>query len=358
MPSAVAGYSAALVAVLGFGSNFIPAKRINSGDGMFFQWCMCCAIWMTGLLTQIGVGKLIGGAYNPSFEPFAMLGGFFWCTGNCLALVVINLIGMGLGLLIWGATNMLCGWASGTWGWFGIEKDEVSNPVLNYLGVVVAVVALLLYMNVGTEDSDEPSASSGPSGSSSGAGGDLSAGLLEDGVVTPSKAAVNSPKEDSGAGTGKRILGMGLAALAGCCMGFNFDPVEVLKADGGNHSPNSVDYTYSHFSGIFLSSSVYLILYCANKFRIGETPYVTPDIVIPAILAGLGWAIAEIAWFIGNDNLSLAVSFPIITSGPGIVGAIWGVFLFQEVKGRTNLLRLVAACCTSVVAVVMIALSK
>lgn len=264
---------------------------------------------------------------------------------------------MGLGLLIWGATNMLCGWASGTFGWFGIEKDEVSKPALNYAGVIVAVVALLLYMNVGTEDSDEPSASSGPSSTASGAGGDLSAGLLEDGA-TPSKASVNSAREESSPGTGKRLLGMGLAALAGCCMGFNFDPVEVLKADGGSHSPDSVDYTFSHFSGIFLSSSLYLILYCVYRSRRGEVPYVTPEIVIPAILAGLGWAVAEIAWFIGNDNLSLAVSFPIITSGPGIVGAIWGVFLFQEVKGRANLLRLVAACCTSVVAVVMIALSK
>ena len=39
-----------------------------------------------------------------------------------MSLLAINYIGMGLGLLLWGSTNMLLGWASGTFGFFGIEK--------------------------------------------------------------------------------------------------------------------------------------------------------------------------------------------------------------------------------------------
>ena len=31
------GYIAALIAVLGFGSNFIPAKKVDTGDGLYFQ---------------------------------------------------------------------------------------------------------------------------------------------------------------------------------------------------------------------------------------------------------------------------------------------------------------------------------
>ena len=31
------GYIAALIAVLGFGSNFIPAKKVDTGDGIYFQ---------------------------------------------------------------------------------------------------------------------------------------------------------------------------------------------------------------------------------------------------------------------------------------------------------------------------------
>ena len=45
-----------------------------------------------------------------------MLGGFLWCTGNMMCGPVINLIGLSMGLLIWGSFNMVCGWASGTFG--------------------------------------------------------------------------------------------------------------------------------------------------------------------------------------------------------------------------------------------------
>ena len=53
--------------------------------------------------------------YAVKFIPYAVLGGALWATGNTLAVPVINLIGLGLALLIWGATNMLMGWATGVW---------------------------------------------------------------------------------------------------------------------------------------------------------------------------------------------------------------------------------------------------
>ena len=83
--------------------------------------------------------------YAVKFIPYAVLGGALWATGNTLAVPVINLIGLGLALLIWGATNMLMGWATGVFGLFGTEKDHLENEALNYAGVSLAVVALLIF---------------------------------------------------------------------------------------------------------------------------------------------------------------------------------------------------------------------
>ena len=47
------GYLAVAIAVLFFGSNFVPVKRYDTGDGMFFQWVMCCAIFIVGLVVQL-----------------------------------------------------------------------------------------------------------------------------------------------------------------------------------------------------------------------------------------------------------------------------------------------------------------
>ena len=63
----------AIAAVL-FGSMFVPAKKFESGDGMFFQWIMCIAICCFGMVVNIIRS-------SPQFEPIAMLGGMTWAIG-------------------------------------------------------------------------------------------------------------------------------------------------------------------------------------------------------------------------------------------------------------------------------------
>jgi hypothetical protein len=121
------GLGATAVATLFFGSNFVPVKRFETYDGMYYQWVMCAAIWLVGLLIQLILfaappasdegcegGELLCGRpdpYSVKFVPMAALGGALWATGNTLSVPVINSIGLSLGLLIWGSANMLMGCA-------------------------------------------------------------------------------------------------------------------------------------------------------------------------------------------------------------------------------------------------------
>lgn len=63
-------------------------------------------------------------------------------------------------------------------------------------------------------------------------------------------------------------------------------------------------------------------------------------------------------WFVANAKLSFSVSFPIMTSLPGLVGALWGVLVFGEIRGRSNYVLLVVSGVMRLVAVGLIALSK
>ena len=98
------GYVAVAVAVLFFGTNFVPVKRFETGDGMFFQWVMCSAIFCWGLVLQLilfglqpagdcvpGVlgcrAALTNGRVDPyavKFIPQAAAGGALWATGNTM----------------------------------------------------------------------------------------------------------------------------------------------------------------------------------------------------------------------------------------------------------------------------------
>ena len=50
------GFLCAAVAVICFGSNFVPVKKYETGDGMFFQWVMCTCIWLAGFIVNIVQG--------------------------------------------------------------------------------------------------------------------------------------------------------------------------------------------------------------------------------------------------------------------------------------------------------------
>lgn len=75
------GYIGAALAVIFFGSNFIPVKKFDTGDGLFFQWVMCVGIWLVGVV--INVVQL-----QPPFFVPALLGGFLWTTGEEAARVI------------------------------------------------------------------------------------------------------------------------------------------------------------------------------------------------------------------------------------------------------------------------------
>ena len=162
------GWVCIAISTLFFGSNFVPVKRYETHDGMFFQWVMCAAIFLVGLFVQFTLftfpelvptdGHWEGGNQTTrhwvpngtdsgrpngagvTFMPLATVGGVLWATGNTLSVPVINSIGFGLGQLIWNSANMLMGWASGKFGLFiGSQyADEITYPNLNYAGVALA----------------------------------------------------------------------------------------------------------------------------------------------------------------------------------------------------------------------------
>ena len=357
-----------------------------------------------------------------------MIGGFLWCTGNMLSVPVIKLIGLSLGLLIWGTTNMLMGWSSGTFGLFGLNSHTPDNVALNYCGVCVAVCALALYTQIRATN---PKDDDGDDDVQVKADDDKTVSLLDNTTPTPdAEDDVEKPKirsmsgdpeldrmfshyasndhaslssatprllgidpymkkskshgnklyqlaqEESGSKAEesnlmdgvdqdgntfidrlpkrqKRVLGVCMAAVAGILFGTNFDPPQYL-VDHGLGPTNMLDYVWSHFCGIFLTSTFYFLVYCYFK----KEPIVNKELILPGFLSGVMWAIADTCWFYANSKLSMQVAFPIITSGPGFVAAMWGMLVFGENSGHRNHIIIAIAFVLTVSSDVMIGISS
>ena len=410
MGSTTTGYLAVLVATLFFGSNFVPVKRYETFDGMYYQWVMCTAIFGFGLLVQLYLFAFPSGedapldgvynctstsgrpdAYSVKFLPFAALGGALWATGNCLSVPVINAIGLSLGLLTWGAANMLTGWATGRFGLFDTIPDKLHNETLNTVGVAFTVVALALYTQIKPADDDDSNKPLAPERAASNnhnlrplttSGrlgdtlvGDILRGPTDDygvevhlctrysqdfclirrgGLMAAGALSQVEARAAQAPSSSKRIAGLAGAILAGFLFGNNFTTVDYLQQRKlGPAAP--LDYVFSHFCGIWATSTFWFVGYCA---LMKGAPRINPRLTLPGMVSGLMWAIAQTCWFVANDILLVSVAFPIISSGPGIISAMWGVFVFDEIKGGRNYCVLASAIALALVGCVLIGISK
>jgi Transmembrane family, TMEM144 of transporters len=285
----------------------------------------------------------LGNHVCPAFQPWAMLGGVIWCLGNATAVTIIKLIGVGLGISIWGSANLLTGWATGKFGLFGLTAESVSQPILNYVGVAIAVSAMLVFLFI------QPTLDDGKKGYSKVGDDEIEEGFLsgqetEDDANAESGTGEEASWIDKLSPATKRIYGITLSIIAGVLYGSNFTPPTYIidhassfpSAGGVPASSNGIDYVFPHFCGIFLTSTALLLGY---SLIMKNKPVLFPRIVLPGFVSGLIWSVAQISWFVANSKLGLVLAFPIIAVGPGLVSALWGVYL-GEIRGTKNLLLL------------------
>ncbi|XP_053559750.1 transmembrane protein 144 isoform X1 [Bombina bombina] len=338
------GFTSAAVSVILFGSNFVPVKKFDTGDGMFFQWILCASIWLVSLVVNLILRC-------PKFWPLAMVGGCVWATGNITVVPIVKTVGLGLGLLIWASTNLLTGWASSRFGLFGIDAEVVARPYLNYTGAGLSALSAVIFLFVKSEVksiSSNAEAETTP--------------LLNGSINRGENTATDESWVDKLTPLQKRIVGSVMAAGAGILYGSCFIPVLYIKDHSKNNasvyagaSQFDLDYVFAHFSGIFLTSTVYFLIYCAVM---KNQPKVYPEAILPGFISGFLWAIANCCWFLANNYLSAVVSFPIITAGPGLIAAMWGVLVFKEIKGLRNYLLLGLAFCIVLSGSLLTAFSK
>ena len=317
---------------------------------------MCLGIFLVGIVLECARGF-------PKFQPFAMLGGSLWCTGNIMSVPTIQCMGMSLGLLVWGATNMLFGWASGRFGLFGLTEDVISDGELNFLGVGVAVFALGLYIFIEpTKMERETMVGGSRAGSVSGKPllsieKDVEENSLEGILSTPAAETwvqkLSPPQQ--------RMAGVLMALVMGCFFGNSFNPAQYIMDTSSDYTKEDpadpLDFVFSHLCGIFISSTFYLAVYTLYCGGWGRTSRI-PEVRVPALVCGIMWAVAQVSWFVANGALGFSVAFPLITSGPGFVAAMLGVFKYGEISGKRNYFVLAAAFACTVTANFFIVESK
>ncbi|CAK5085834.1 unnamed protein product [Meloidogyne enterolobii] len=398
--STLTGLVSCAISSLCFGSMYVGVRVAGDpGDGMVVQWI------------YIATGA-------PPFQPLAMLGGLLWAIGNLTAIPIIKTIGLGMGILIWGTVNCVVGWATGRFGLFGVNASTPSSPNLNYLGLVFVIVGTwptrietsgetlvlrgrttkafelkkfflifpkfpklnivifqifrgILFAFVRPKPPLTPKRDSLQQGSPiiirreepQNTNIEEGESLVEQQIDEEERVNIETTENNinlsiiNSDGMKKRILAVVASIFAGIGYGSTFTPVIYIQ-DNPQHfknpSKNAIDYVFSHFTGIYLTSTFVLLIYIAYK---QNKPYMDNALVFPSLLAGVLWAVAMLAWFLANDILSQAITFPINATLPGLIASLWSVFYFKEIE-MEDLKLLLSAVCVTIFGVTLVGLSK
>jgi len=332
---AVLGYIGAIVASVFFGSNYVPTKNYPTGNGISFVWSFSAGVMIVGLFSIFITGKSV-------FVATGLLGGSLWASGNMCVVPIVKTIGLGLGLLVWGSTSLITGYFVGKFGWFGVDKQEVYHEAINYVGIVLVVCAMGVFFFI------KPTLEKRDYRQIADKSGDIQAPPKEeeeeDSVLDRIPVHIKYP------------LGVGLAVMSGMLYGVNMLPMSLWVQDQKKHgiTPGTLDFVFSHFTGIYLYSSVVFILYAVFT---KNTPKIYPAAIFPSIISGAMWGVAQCGLMSATQILGYAVGFPIGSAGPLLVSSTWSVVYFREIRGSKNLSYLAGSFALLLTGIILLALS-
>jgi len=324
----VLGFIGALVASVFFGSNYVPTKNYPQGDGMMFVWVFSSGVLTTGIIAMFIAGFV--------FEYTGLIGGSLWATGNLCVIPIVKLVGLGIGLLLWGSTSLVTGFLVGKFGLLGVEKDFIPHTGLNWAGITLVVVAMALFFFIKpTLENDEAATP-----------------LLPD-SPNLDKYQIQVAKDPTPSSVSiwdrlpvrfKPLIGSALAVGSGLLYGVNMVPMTLwvqreTKAHN-NVAPPALQFVFSHFIGIYLYTTVVFLVYCVAK---RNSPQVFSQSVLPAYISGAMWGIAQCGLMSATAELGFTTGFPIGSAGPLVVSSLWSVLYFREIRGRKNILLLLGS---------------
>lgn len=159
---------------------------------------------------------------------------------------------------------------------FGIKPEVPSNVTFNYLGVALTVISGLFFVLIkpSTGDAEE---------NESLINNQINQENEIEEISSDDKSEPDIKYFGNLSPNLKRIIGIGLACTAGILYAFTFTPALYVQDNYENASDNALDFVFSLYSGIFLSSIAYFSIYCLIK---KNKPVIYPEVILPAIASG------------------------------------------------------------------------
>lgn len=327
--------------------------------------------------------------------PEGILGGSLFAIANLLIPTVVNNLGLGVGFMLWNATNITMGYLISRYGFFGVEPTIPRNPLLSVLGIAFMLGSIGVYgmitptltgrllperSGITTPEEFSPLLT-GERGASRSSSSVYRSTISK--VIHRASAADESLKEalvhpelpnfgpftmpaavsehvalfDDAAEKQRKLVGGVIALLVGgflsCCLvpyvnwqqsctpsAVQMDTDDSESNDRSNNlvisTCNPLNFIFSQCLGIYLTSTVAFLLYSAfHRFILKRS--MPRSVMRPAYMCGVLWAIGLGGQLYSAGQLGFDQAYPVSSIGPAMVSMLWSACYFQEIQGKRNL---------------------
>ncbi|KAL3908344.1 MAG: hypothetical protein SGILL_008518 [Bacillariaceae sp.] len=162
----------------------------------------------------------------------------------------------------------------------------------------------------------------------------------------------------------KRQLGVLGAVVNGAWGGLNLIPLHYAQRDQGL---TGAGYVVSYASGSMLVCIVIWIgmfayEYCRKGYSVSDALDGLPkwhvnELGVPGVVAGLLYSIGNFCSILAVSYLGQGVGFS-FCQGQLLISGLWGVFYFEEITGRTTILKWFLSACVTIFGIVFLSYQK
>ena len=376
MGAPILGWIAVVVATFSYGSLFVPVKNYDIHDGLVYQWFQCCGILLAGLLQALWRNDWEAPGMNaPGFYVCreGVVSGVFFQLANVLATQAVRTFGMSHYFTTQKVTNLGGALVVGVFGGrFGLPVQAPSDPMLALMGCLSVLLAMVPLGFTKVEE-DEFNAKSHvqfevtspadkrphlipPQHCEMGGYLMLDEASSEPASPQPSPIFPRRPRESRG--RGGWCAGLAWSLFAGFAFSFIYIPMLPWKHRMAlqNVDFSSFDYFLSISVGLFIASTVYMLLGGAMKKYQGKK--MMKSVLRPALLTGVLWSVASMAQLYSLAVMPYAVAYCLVCGGEVAVSLLWGIFVFKEATTSHNLICTMLAFLGVLIGVGLVAASK
>jgi glucose uptake protein GlcU len=350
-----------------------------------------------GLLSNDWSRYAEGGLYT---FPEGILGGASFAIANLLIPTVVNNLGLGVGFMLWNATNITVGYLVSRFGLLGVEQTIPHMQWVSLLGILFMLASIGVYGMIEptlvTSDKPTPSSSSSsakrhprppaaelspllpvnqghkqtpltpePTGYAS-QDESLQQALLHPELpnfgpyMMPADVSQHVALVDKTAERSRKFIGMLIALLVGvflsCCLVpyANWQqrcrPSADTTSGGVISTCDPLNFVFSQCLGIYITSTLAFLLYSLfHRFVLKRS--MPRSVMRPAYMCGVLWAIGLTGQLYSMGQLGFDQAYPLSSIGPAMVSMFWSAGYFKEIQGKRNQVTLAVA--TSMVCIGM-----